>query len=404
MNTLAGLVAFVLLTGSSVSYFHYLRPVEVSNAGQHYITVDETVWKHARPDLGDLRLYAAESETPYCLVVERGNSQRERIPVPVLQQSAVGEKTQFLIDMSALAEYDHVDLNLATRDFVAHARVEGSDDVHGRRWAVLGDSILYDLSKENLGRNSMLRLPRATYKYLRVVMDGPVKPADVQGATSEMGENLPALWRDVSGAPHQEQNTKDKDTVLTFDLAENVPAERVLFVVDPTQPNFQRRIEIQDEKGGWIGAGEINRIHVVRTGQKIDSEAQEVAFSSNGQKIIKVVIHNGDDPPLKLTGSRLQQLERRIYFDAAGPGQETLYFGDEKLEPPVYDYAKLFLRDKAAAQAQVGPEVSNPAYTGRPDDRAWSERHPIVLWIAIIAAVVVLGGLALRSIRAATAP
>jgi hypothetical protein len=50
----------------------------------------------------------------------------------------------------------------------------------------------------------------------------------------------------------------------------------------------------------------------------------------------------------------------------------------------------------------LGPEVSNPAYTGRPDDRPWSERHPIVLWIAIIAAVVVLGGLALRSMRAAT--
>jgi hypothetical protein len=170
------------------------------------------------------------------------------------------------------------------------------------------------------------------------------------------------------------------------------------------QPNFQRRIEIQDEKGGWIGSGEINRIHMVRAGQKIDSEDQEVRFSRNGQKVIKVVIHNGDDPPLKLTGSRLQQLERRIYFDAAAPGQRTLYFGDEKLEPPVYDYAKLFLRDKAAAQAPVGPEVSNSAYTGRPDDRAWSERHPLVLWIAIIAAVVVLGGLALRSIRAATAP
>jgi hypothetical protein len=402
VKTLSGLIAFVLLTGPSVSYFHYLRPVEVSSAGQHYITVDETVWRHARPDLADLRLYAAESETPYCLVVERGNSQRERIPVPVLQQSAVGGKTVFLIDMSGLAEYDHVDLKLATRDFVAHARVEGSDDVHGRRWAVLGDSILYDLSKENLGSNSMLRLPRATYKYLRVVMDGPVKPADVLGATSEMGENLPALWRDVSGAPRFEQNAKGKDTVLAFDLAENVPAERVVFAVDTTQPNFQRRIEIQDEKGGWIGSGEINRIHMVRAGQKIDSEVQEVAFSSNGQKVIKAVIHNGDDSPLKLTGARLQQLERRIYFDAAGPGQLALYFGDEKLEPPVYDYAKLFLRDKAAARAQLGPEVSNPAYTGRPDDRAWSERHPIVLWIAIIAAVVVLGGLALRSMHAAT--
>jgi len=401
VKNLPALAAVVLFAGPSISYFQYQRPVQLSGAGQHYIIVDEAVWKHARPDLGDLRLYAGQTETPYALVTERGSQQRQRTQVPVLQQSRVAGRTQFLIDMSALAEYDHVNLELAAKNFVAHARVEGSDDLHGKRWASLGDSILYDLSKENLGGNSMLRLPRATYKYLRVSIDGPVKPQDVLGATSEMAEEQTALWRDVSSAPKQEQN--GKDTALTFDVAENVPVERVIFAVDATQPNFQRRIEIQNEKGGWIGSGEINRIHMVRGGQKIDSEDQDVAFSSSGQKIIKVVVHNGDDPPLKLTGIRLQQLERRVYFDASAQGQPALYYGDEKLEQPVYDYAKLFLRDKAAVPAQLGPEVSNAAYTGRPDDRPWSERHPMVLWIAIIAAVVTLGGVALRSMRGATA-
>jgi len=247
----------------------------------------------------------------------------------------------------------------------------------------------------------MLRLPRTTYKYLRVTVDGPVKPKDVLGASSEMAEEQPALWRDVGTAPKQEQN--GKDTVFTFDVAANVPVERVTFAVDATQPNFQRRIEIQNEKGESIGSGEINRIHMVRSGQKIDSEDSEVAISRNGQKIIKVVVHNGDDPPLKLTGARLQQMERRLYFDASAQDKPTLYYGDEKLEQPVYDYAKLFLRDNTPAPARLGPEVSNPAYTGRPDDRPWSERHPVVLWTAIIVAVVTLGGVALRSMRGATA-
>jgi hypothetical protein len=379
----------------------YQRPVQLSGAGQHYITLDETVWKHSRPDLGDLRIYAGQTETPYALVAERGAQQRQRTQVSVLQQSTVAAKTQFLIDMSALTEYEHVNLELATKNFVAHVRVEGSDDLHGKRWAALGDSILYDLSQENLGGNSMLRLPRATYKYLRVTADGPVKPKDVLGATSEVAEEQPALWRDVNRSPKQEQS--GKDTVFTFDVAENVPVERVTFAVDATQPNFLRRIEIQNEKGGSIGSGEINRIHMVRNGQKIDSEDNEVAISSSGQRLIKFVVHNGDDPPLKLIGARLQQLERRLYFDAAPQGGLTLYYGDEKLEQPVYDYAKLFLRDKTPVPARLGPEVSNTAYTGRPDDRPWSERHPVVLWTAIIVAVVTLGGVALRSMRGATA-
>jgi hypothetical protein len=399
------LVALVLSAGPSLTYFKYQRPVQLTGAGQHDLVVDESIWKHARADLGDLRLYAGETETPYSLVVERGSWERERTDVPVLQQSMVAGKTQFLIDMSQLAEYDHVDLKLATKNFVAHARVEGQDDPHGQHWASLGKTTIYDLSKENLGGNHILRLPRATYKYLRVTIDGAVKPEEVQGATSEMGEEQPAVWREVISTSKQEQ--KDKDTVFTFDATENVPVERVMFVVDATQPNFRRTVEIQNEKGVWLGSGEINRIHMVRGGQKIDSEDQDVGFYDNGKesglKIIKVVIHNGDDPPLKLTNVSLQQLERRLYFDAPTGGQLTLYYGDEKLERPVYDYAKLFQRAKTGAAAQLGPEASNAAYTGRPDDRPWSERHPAVLWITIIAAVGVLGGIALRSIRTTTA-
>jgi hypothetical protein len=397
--------AFVLSGRPSLSYFKYQRPVQLTGAGQHYFAVDESVWRHARSDLGDLRIYAGEIETPYSMVVERGSRDRQRTDVPVLQQSAVAGKTQFLIDMSQLAAYDHIELKLATKNFVAHARVEGQDDPHARHWASLGDNILYDLSKENLGANHMLRLPRATYKYLRVTIDGAVKPEEVQGATSEMGEERPALWREVGNTPKREQ--KGSDTVFTFDVPANVPLERVMFVVDPTQPNFRRKLEIQNEKGAWLGSGEINRIHMVRGGQKIDSEDQSVDFYDNGQEsgltIIKVTIHNGDDPPLKLTGAGLQQRERRLYFDAPPRGPLTLYYGDEKLEQPIYDYGKLFQRDKAAAAAQLGPEASNAAYTGRPDDRPWSERHPVVLWIVIIAAVAVLGGVALRSIRTATA-
>jgi hypothetical protein len=64
----------------------------------------------------------------------------------------------------------------------------------------------------------------------------------------------------------------------------------------------------------------------------------------------------------------------------------------------VYDYAKMFQEDAAAVQATLSPVLPNPAYTPRPDDRPWSDRHPSVLWIAMIGAVVVLAALALRGL------
>jgi len=414
MKMAAALLAAVILAGPSIPYFKYQRPVQAQPGGQRFVAVDEQIWKNARLDLGDLRLYSGQQEVSYALMVERGSRENDNKDVRVLQQSVVGGKTQFVIDMTGAAEYDHIDLKLAAKNFVAHARVEGQEDLHGTQWALLAESILYDLSKENLGGNSMLRLPLSTYKYLRVTIDGPVKPADILGATSEFRQEQKAVWRDVGGAPTVTEmparasrdgslRAERKGTLLTFSVPENVPVNRVSFDIDPAQPNFRRSVQVTDEKDVFIGSGEIDRVHMVRAGQKIDSDQHDVSCSAVGHKTIKVIIDNGDDPPLKLRSSRLQQLEHRLYFEAPASAPLTLYYGDEKLEPPVYDYAKLFLLAKDAAPAQLGGETANAAYTGRPDERPWTERHPAVLWLAIVAAVLILGAIALRSMKTAAA-
>jgi hypothetical protein len=397
MKTVVAVISLLLLAASSSSHSKYQRPVQGLDAGQNYAVVDETIWKHARADLGDLRLEVGGAEIPYSLITVRRTFQQERKDLPVLQQSIVGGKTRFLIDMSGLVEYDHVELRIGTRNFVAYARVEGQDDPHGPVWALLGNSILYDLSADNLGSNSMLRIPRATYKYLRVTIDGAVEPRDVRGATSQMAEQQPAAWRDVNTSPQREQ--QGRDTVFTFSVDEKTPVERIVFSLDAAQGNFRRSVEVTNEKNVGLGGGEIDRIHLVRSGQKIDSERQQVEFSGTGQKTIKIKIHNGDDQPLKVADARLQQLERRIYFDRPAGGSVILYYGDEKLDPPIYDYAKLFQQEKTAKPAQLGGESLNPAFSERPDERPWSERHPLVLWIAIVAAVLGLGAIALRSMR-----
>jgi hypothetical protein len=414
MKISAVLLVAVIFAGPSIPYFKYQRPVQVQPGGQRFVAVDEQIWRNARPDLGDLRLYSGQQEVPYAMTVERGSRESDNKDVRVLQQSVVGGKTQFMIDMAGVAEYDHIDLKLAAKNFVAHARVEGQEDLHGTQWALLAESILYDLSKENLGGNSMLRLPLSTYKYLRVTIDGPVKPADVIAASSEFRQENKAVWRDVGGAPTVAEMTMSaarndptrrngKATLLTFAVPENVPVDRVTLDVDPAQANFRRSVQVTDDKDVYIGSGGINRVHMVRSGRKIDSDDYDVSFLAMGHKTIKVIIDNGDDPPLKLKTARLQQLEHRLYFEAPTAAPLTLYYGDEKLESPVYDYAKLFLLATDAAPAQLGGEEANAAYTGRPDERQWTERHPAVLWIAIVAAVLVLGAIALRSMKTAAA-
>ena len=400
-RTTLGLLAALLAASSSTSYFNYQRQLQaINSSGQHYAVVDETIWQHARPDLDDLRIYSAEKEIAYRLTIEQGSSETEQKQCRVLQPGTVGGKTQFLLDMSGIPEYDRIELKLGTKNFVAHARVEGEDDPHGTKWAVLGTTTLYDLSDERLGHNSTLQIPLTTYKYLRVTVDSPVKPSEVQGGTAGITRAQKAVWRDLSGDPKQTQ--EGKDTIFTFSIPGNVPVERVILSVDPAQQNFLRGMEVQGNKGQWFGTGEIRRVHMQRNGQKIDTEQTSLDLRGTSQGTLKLMIHNGDDATLKITGARLQQYERRIYFDADSGARARLYYGDAKLESPVYDYAKLFQKDANASQVPLGAEEANATYTGRPDERPWSERHPAVLWVAIVAAVLILGSIALRSMKGAT--
>ncbi|HEX4642629.1 MAG TPA: hypothetical protein VH161_04150, partial [Candidatus Acidoferrales bacterium] len=148
--------------------------------------------------------------------------------------------------------------------------------------------------------------------------------------------------------------------------------------------------------------GEISRVHMVRNGGRIDVEQPTFSLNARGHGEMRAVIHNGDDAPLRITAAHLQQYERRIYFDCAAGASPALYYGDGMLNAPVYDYAKLFQGDANAARLDMGGEQANVSYAGRPDERPWSERHPSVLWAAILAAVAILGALALRSIKAAS--
>jgi Protein of unknown function (DUF3999) len=391
-------MAALLVTGPSIPFFRYQRTVQVpGSTGQHYAVVEEAVWQHAKADLSDLRLYSVETETPYAMQVEWGSSQTEQGECRVLQPAKVEGRTQFLLDMSGVPEYDRVELRLAATNFVTRARVEGQDDPHGPRWAALGTTTLYELSKERLGHNATLQIPLTTFKYLRVTIERGIEPADVRSAIAGITRKQPAVWRGVGSRPTQIQ--QGRDTVVTFSVPEHVPIERLVFVTDPTQANFSRTVELEFGDGQRIGLGEISRIHMQRAGQNIDVEQLSLNFNALGRGILRAVVHNADDAPLRIADARLEQFERRIYFESSANTPHTLYYGDEMLGPPFYDYAKFFQKNNGADPISLGPEEANAAYAGRPDERPWSERHPAVLWLTIIVTVSTLTLLALKSLR-----
>jgi hypothetical protein len=388
----------------SISYFTNVRDIRVTQPSlQNYFAVDEEIWSRARPDLADLRIYDGEAQVQYALSELRGGTSSQEEPARILNLGSVGGHTEFDLDMldanrGQVAEYDRIRLNLDAKDFVVTALVSGSNELGSKTATQLPPATLYDFTREELGSNPVLKLPPSTFRYLHVKLSAGILPAQVKGASVYNLQETKAVWSSVGscGAPSQLART----TVLSCNAPLHVPVDRVRFEVDPKQVNFRRTVALSDVGDHLYGTGgDITRVRMNRGGTAVVSEELDVPITGKRSGELKITLDNGDNPPLAISGVQLLSVERRVYFDPQGKSELKLYYGDDKLGSPVYDYARFFKADPVAAKADLGPGSHNLAYEGRPDDRPWSERHKTVLWLAMLLAVIVLAALAIRGLK-----
>src|SRR5579863_1903603 len=128
---------------ASIAYFSRDRSVTISAVDrQNYVVVDGDIWKYARPDLADIRLYNGQTQVPYALVTQSGGSSTQDSPAKILNLGKSAGRTEFDIDVGAVAEYDRVRLSLDTKNFINRAQIEGRKSVNDRSGIDLGSATL----------------------------------------------------------------------------------------------------------------------------------------------------------------------------------------------------------------------------------------------------------------------
>lgn len=387
----------------SIAYFTNVRDLRISQPGaQNYFSLDEEIWTRARLDLADLRIYDGESQVQYAFREERGGTSSQEVNAKILNLGSVDGRAEFDLDLSdastgQIGEYDRIRLSVDAEDFVVTASVAGSNELNTKSATQLPPATLYDFSREDLGSNSVLKLPPSTFRYLHIKLSAGIAPAQIKGASVYNLQETKAVWMSVGSCSASSQIART--TVVTCSVPLHIPVDRVRFQVDLKQVNFRRAVAISDASDHrYRASGEITRVRMNRGGTTVVSEEMDVPVE-HGSGQVKITVDNGDNPPLAIAGVQLVSVERRVYFDSQGKSLLRLYYGDDKLEPPVYDYARFFKADPTAAKAELGPGSHNPAYRGRPDDRPWSERHKAVMWLAMLVAVVILAALAIRGLK-----
>lgn len=400
-----------------VRYFRYTRPLAApaARAGQTCVALDAGVFAHAAAGLDDVRLYRGtgpdQVETPYAIreVSPIEPKQKEIAPLNLGHR---GPHTTFEAVMPE-GRYSDVDLDLTARNFIATVAVTGAQTESGREGTELGLYTIFDLSSQKLGRSTVLHLPQSDFRYLYFSIDGPLKPAEIEGLSVE---RLPAKQQYITVASTDQITQKGRESVVTFKVPGHVPVERIEFLAGANPPNFSRdavvkvqelmnRQQTDTEPPAPVEtSGTLLRLHTTRDGHRIDEEHLAIDAPWTGSAAAgstwMITVDNGDDAPLDIQEVRLEMAERQLCFDAAASGASyTLDYGDAALARPQYDYARLFAPEPSAALATLGPEAANPQYEKRPDARPFTERHPALLWVALIAVILVLGGVAVRTAK-----
>jgi hypothetical protein len=435
-------IALLLATATAspeIRYFRYERTLQ--NLPQHpsqaCLVLDAGIFAHAAPQLADLRLYRGSTETPYVVHFAPPIQVAESAIQP-LNLGVRGGQTVFDADLHEAglqqadmneAKYSDLELSVTAQNFIATVIVSGSREQTGKNETgrnetisnetKLGSYTIFDLTRQRLGRSTVLHLPESDFEYLHFQIAGPLPPDTITGlSVTRLPVSLPK-YEMVAESSHITQ--KAHSSILEFTVPAHVPVDRLVFQPKaepgPGSINFSREVRITVAPiaqppatdaarplPSSTSSGTLLRVHRVLDGHRLDEEhlAIDAAWiDSTTPSKWTITIDNGDDAPLPLQSVQLQMLQRTLCFEAAENAGYTLYYGDPALSAPRYDYATLFTSQTDASPIAAAPEQPNPALQPRPDDRPFTEKHPALLWAALIAVIALLGGIALKSARPA---
>ncbi len=407
-------------------YFRYQRQLQVLPGtspvpGPSCALLDGALYAHS-PTLADVRLFGDNHEVPYAL------STSQTAPLgdaaQVLNTGLRAGHIAFDLAMPP-RPYTDVKLDLGGADFVATATVTGLRTPSDAKGIALGSFTLFDLSSTGLGRSTTLRLVESTFPYLHVelAMSGAggrpftADPALITGAEVPPSREAQTLYTPVAQTTAITQ--VGRHSVANFHLPAHVPVERVTFTLAPgDHTNFSRAVSIlahanppnpqnlatQDSESRESVAGTITRIRLTQASRDLREESLSVpatlGANMDGAADVQVWVENGDDKPLAIASVQLEMRQRLLCFDANPAALPNLYYGDSKLDPPVYDYSRTFDPTSAAVAYQLSAEQQNPLYTPRATIAPRTtliDRHPRIVWLALLAVVAALGAVAFRS-------
>jgi hypothetical protein len=405
-------------------HLRYVRSLTLPRgaSGIACAVLDASVYAHtASSSADDLRVFLADDrqkpqEIPF--VISYSAAQPTDAQTATVRNLTLHNRDLvFDLDMPRRA-YTQVDLQLAAQNFLATAEVSGSNG-NGGPTKPLGVFTLFDLTGRHLARSTSLALQESTFAQLHITLrlsslDHSAFPhletSIVQGATVPASREAQTLYTVVAATSAIAQ--RGASSLAQLNVSSHVPIERVQFALDPSyKSDFLRYVSIKAEADSnqpdqpqetidgqtWrvTRAADIAAGAPAISASKLSLTAV-LASNLHNPANIQVEVANDGHPPLPIRAVQLEMRQRTLCFNASPDSTYTLRYGDDDLHASVYDLRDLASLPAKPLMANLGLEELNPGYIQRHVANTYDERNPDLFWIALLAAIAVLGTFASR--------
>ena len=398
------------------------RAIDVPRPGRVVVALDRDVYETARPDLGDLRVVDGEDRAvPYLL--ERVSEEPPALKRPVLLNRGFvrGQSATVTLDFEGPVLKRHLHLSLSGDNFRRRVAVEGKGR-HDDAWTTITDTAyVFAVPPSSLAggaagavarRYETVALPENNQQFLRVtVMNGDGETEEVQIREVTAGTAAARRPREVAVAPRlvRTEDIERRETLLTLDLgARHQPFRAVALEV--ADPRFFRGVTLEARADpspsapartpapSWRALAECAIYRYREADRMVENLRLEVP---GRERTICLRIHNRDDAPLEVGAVSVAVPVERLAFEAAPASRYRLRYGASGLGAPAYDLPRT-VGDAALWTANAAEGALQPPIRVRTAEELppWTERHPALLWGGLVTAVVVLGLVTRRALRA----
>jgi hypothetical protein len=413
----------------------YCAEVTIKSGTEEYcrLALTPEVYNAARIDLGDIRLADGNGrQVPYVIVKPRDTVERQQYKPTVINRSTSADKAALVtLDFGEKVIKNSIDVITQGSNFRRAVRVEGSND-NVEFFTLVQRAYVFAVGHNK--RFEQVDLPTNDYHYLRITVwpmtDETESPVIEEMRTFKVVRRFAERQTVEMATIEHQEDEKDRSSIYIYDLAyRRLPISEIeldvagdsfyRFVTLEGRDEAKRKVQLDSEDNiqrftevevPWerIVSDTIYR-YSEPSEQKREKLVLHLPTSRNAYRYLRLEISNYDDEPVVVKSASAKMIADQMVFpspvrDTAYESNAnlTFYVGSVSEGPPRYD-----LRDRLNNPSELKTRAAilsgiaeNPLFREAGEKPApWTERHRVLLLIAMAAVVLVLGGFILKSFK-----